>query len=108
MTGFAQIPKGVTGVCTNTFSFTGSPGQVDYGIKLPGYYSGGFDLQSKAGIESWSPCGGSTAILNMNTACNILPTSQPALIAVSRNPNYELTRKQQKDPRQLTFSLLYY
>ncbi|KAJ2983271.1 hypothetical protein NQ176_g810 [Zarea fungicola] len=82
MTGFAQIPKGVTGVCTNTFSFTGSPGQVDYGIKLPGYYSGGFDLQSKAGIESWSPCGGSTAILNMNTACNILPTSQPALIAV--------------------------
>lgn len=84
MIGFAEIPKGAKGQCTNTFSFTGNGGQhVDYGISLVGHYSGNFDLQTHTGIDSWSPCGGSTAILNMNTACNISPTHLPALIAVS-------------------------
>lgn len=115
MIGFAQIPKGARGQCTNTFSFTGTPGQVSSAINLKGQYSGNFDLQSNTGIESWSPCGGSTAILNMNTACDLSPTNLPALIAVSRvqrasprfgslpNPIYELTREQQKDSRQLIF-----
>lgn len=83
MIGFAEIPKGARGQCTNTFTFTGSPQRVDYGLTLPGHYSGDFDLKTRTGIESWSPCGGSTAILNMNTACNISPTNLPALIAVS-------------------------
>ncbi|KND91696.1 hypothetical protein TOPH_03873 [Tolypocladium ophioglossoides CBS 100239] len=83
MFGFAEIPAGAYGQCTNTFSFTGNGAEhVDYSIKLPGQYSGNFDLQSRPGILSWSPCGGSTAILNMNTACNINPTNRPALIAV--------------------------
>jgi len=82
MIGFAEIPKGAKGQCTNTFSFTGNPQMVNYKINLPGPYSGNFDLQSRAGIESWSPCGGSTAILNMNTACALSPTHLPALIAV--------------------------
>ncbi|KAG6005652.1 hypothetical protein E4U21_007768 [Claviceps maximensis] len=86
MIGFAEIPKGALGQCTNTFSFTGSAAEhVDYAIKLPGKYSGNFDLQSRPGIFSWSKCGGSTAILNMNTACNISPTHLPALIAVLRS-----------------------
>ncbi|OAA42072.1 secreted protein [Metarhizium rileyi] len=82
MIGFAEIPKNANGQCTNTFSFTGNPQMVNYRINLPGHYSGNFNLQSRAGIESWSPCGGSTAILNMNTACAITPTTLPALIAV--------------------------
>ncbi|KAK2591882.1 hypothetical protein QQS21_010434 [Conoideocrella luteorostrata] len=83
MIGFAEIPAGARGQCTNTFSFTGNGAEhVDYTIKLPGQYSGNFDLESRAGIASWSKCGGSTAILNMNTACNLSPTHLPALIAV--------------------------
>ncbi|KAG6040279.1 hypothetical protein E4U41_001066 [Claviceps citrina] len=83
MIGFAEIPQGAHGQCTNTFSFTGNGAEhVDYRVKLPGKYSGNFDLQSRPGIFSWSKCGGSTAILNMNTACNISPTHLPALIAV--------------------------
>ncbi|KAM4063638.1 hypothetical protein HRG_006773 [Hirsutella rhossiliensis] len=83
MIGFAEIPAGVRGQCINTFSFTGNGAEhVDYAIKLAGKYSGRFDLQSRPGLYSWSPCGGSTAILNMNTACNISPTDLPALIAV--------------------------
>ncbi|KAM4058123.1 hypothetical protein HRG_010925 [Hirsutella rhossiliensis] len=83
MIGFAEIPAGANGRCTNTFSFTGQGREhVDYSIGLRGKYSGNFDLESHPGILSWSPCGGSTAILNMNTACNISPTHLPALIAV--------------------------
>lgn len=86
MIGFAEIPQGAKGGCTNRFFFTGNAANyVDYSIKLPGKYSGAFDLQSHPGISSWSPCGGSTAILNMNTACNISPTHLPALIAVSHD-----------------------
>lgn len=83
MIGYAEIPRGAKGKCTNTFSFTGSPERASYALDLPGKYSGNFDLQANPGIMSWSPCGGSTAILNMNTACSISPTHLPALIAVS-------------------------
>lgn len=83
MIGWAEIPAGAKGQCTNTFSFTGTPGLVNYALNIPGSYTGNFDLQSHPSITSWSPCGGSTAILNMNTACNISPTHLPALIAVS-------------------------
>lgn len=89
MIGFAEIPAGANGQCTNTFSFTGNGAEhVDYKIGLKGHYSGNFDLQSRPGIYSWSPCGGSTAILNMNTACNINPTDKQALIAASIFFNY--------------------
>ncbi|CEJ80890.1 Putative Secreted protein [[Torrubiella] hemipterigena] len=91
MIGFAEIPKGAKGQCTNTFSFTGNAAdQVNYALSLPGHYSGNFDLQSHPSITSWSACGGSTAILNMNTACNISPTNLPALIAVSGPSNCPL------------------
>lgn len=86
MIGFAEIPSGVHGQCINTYSFTGRGAEhVDYKLPLKGPYSGRFDLRSTPGIYSWSPCDGSTAILNMNTACNITPTRLPALIAVSDN-----------------------
>jgi hypothetical protein len=87
MLGFAEIPSGAKGTCKNTFSFTGQTSsggidKVDFNLDLPGRYSGDFDLHADPGIFSWSPCDGSTAILNMNTQCSISPTSQSALIAV--------------------------
>ncbi|KAK8149537.1 hypothetical protein G3M48_006586 [Beauveria asiatica] len=83
MIGFAEIPKGAQGKCTSTFSFTGTGGRhVEYSMAMLGLYRGYFDLMSHPSSGSWSPCGGSTAILNMNTACTINPTHLPALIAV--------------------------
>ncbi|TQV90833.1 hypothetical protein V2A60_002514 [Cordyceps javanica] len=83
MYGYAEIPAKVNGQCTNTYSFTGGGTEhVDFKLPLNGPYSGNFDLHSNPGISSYSPCGGSTAILNMNTACAISPTHLPALIAV--------------------------
>jgi uncharacterized protein DUF4360 len=83
MTGFAEIPKKGKGYCDNTFSFTGQRDKIVYPLTLKGPYSGNFDLQTSPGISSWSPCGGSTAILNMNTQCNLSPTNLEASIAVS-------------------------
>ncbi|KAJ3495711.1 hypothetical protein NLG97_g3199 [Lecanicillium saksenae] len=83
MYGYAEIPAKVKGQCMNTYSFTGGGSDhVDFKLPLNGPYSGNFDLHSNPGISSYSPCGGSTAILNMNTACAISPTNLPALIAV--------------------------
>ncbi|SPO05167.1 uncharacterized protein DNG_07853 [Cephalotrichum gorgonifer] len=87
MLGYAEIPDGASGFCKNTFSFTGQTSsggidKVDFEVALDGHYSGDFDLHADPGIFSWSPCDGSTAILNMNTQCAISPTTQDALIAV--------------------------
>ncbi|OAQ97203.1 hypothetical protein LLEC1_05546 [Akanthomyces lecanii] len=83
MYGYAEIPAKVNGQCVNTYSFTGGGSDhVDFKLPLNGPYSGNFDLHSNPGISSYSPCGGSTAILNMNTACAISPTNLPGLIAV--------------------------
>ncbi len=87
MKGFAQIPSGAKGLCTNTFDFTGVPGQVSYALNLPGPREGPFDLSANPDIVSWSPCGGISAIMNMNTQCNISPTQQQALIAVCCCPS---------------------
>ena len=87
MLGYAEIPEGARGFCKNTFSFTGQTSaggidKVDFDLALEGHYSGDFDLHADPGVFSWSPCDGSTAILNMNTQCAISPTTQDALIAV--------------------------
>jgi hypothetical protein len=82
MTGFAQIPKGSTGHCENTFDFTGISGQSRYSLTLPGQIEGDFTLKADPDLVSWSPCGGTTAIMNMNTQCYISPTHDEALIAV--------------------------
>lgn len=84
MSGFAQIPQGSKGLCTNTFDFTGIQGQSYYSLALPGPKEGPFTLKASPDIVSWSPCGGTTAIMNMNSQCNISPTKDQALIAVCR------------------------
>ncbi|RDA95624.1 hypothetical protein CP533_1139 [Ophiocordyceps camponoti-saundersi (nom. inval.)] len=82
MIGFAEIPAGAKGQCQNTFTFTGNNDQVNTAIELKGHRSGNFNLQSRAGLITWSECGASSAIMNLNTACSITPTHLPALIAV--------------------------
>jgi hypothetical protein len=82
MKGYAFIPAGSEGQCLNTFSFTGAPDEVNYGISFKGAREGAFSLSANPDVVSWSPCGGSTAILNMNTQCSISPTDDRALIAV--------------------------
>jgi len=84
MRGFAQIPKGARGLCTNTFDFTGVAGQTSYSVTLAGQREGPFTLKADPDVTSWSQCGGTTSIMNMNTQCNISPTQQQALIAVGR------------------------
>ncbi|KXX76652.1 hypothetical protein MMYC01_207283 [Madurella mycetomatis] len=84
MQGFAQIPKGSRGLCTNTFDFTGEDGSSVYTVYLPGEREGPFKLSADPDVTSWSQCGGRTSIMNMNTQCYISPTQSQALIAVDR------------------------
>jgi len=58
--GFAQIPKGARGLCTNTFDFTGVSGSSTYSISLVGQREGPFSLNADPDITSWSPCGGTS------------------------------------------------
>jgi hypothetical protein len=88
MMGYAQIPSGSRGQCSNSFDFTGVQGQVNYALTMNGAMEGSFDLKANPDIVSWSPCGGQTAIMNMNTQCSISPTQQQALIAVSILPSH--------------------
>lgn len=83
MRGYAYFPAGSEGQCLNTFSFTGAPGEVKYGISFDAAHDGPFSLSANPDVVSWSPCGGSTAIMNMNTQCSISPTDKQAFIAVS-------------------------
>jgi hypothetical protein len=85
MLGHAQIPAGVTGQCKNTFAFTDDlADQVDFTLTLPGPVNEDFDLHGDTGIFTWSTCGDSDAILNMNTECSINPTNEAAEITVSQ------------------------
>jgi len=92
--GFAQIPQGSRGLCSNTFDFTGTSEQSTYSISLIGPREGPFSLTADPDVTSWSPCGGTTAIMNMNTQCNISPTRSPALIAVSTSRQWSRNEKE--------------
>jgi len=83
MTGYANIPSGSQGHCSTTIDFTGSSREASYDMTLDGVGAGRFSLSAKPDLVLWSPCGGSTAILNMNTQCSVSPPEKPALIAVS-------------------------
>ena len=83
MRGYAQIPKNTRGTCSNSFDFTGIQGQASYSMALAGEREGPFTLKADPDFVSWSPCGGTTAIMNMNTQCSISPNQNQALIAVS-------------------------
>ncbi|KAK3896725.1 hypothetical protein C8A05DRAFT_20358 [Staphylotrichum tortipilum] len=83
MSGYAVIPSGAKGQCSNTVDFTGSSSEANYDIALEGG-AGAFSLSANPDLVLWSPCGGSTAILNMNTQCSVSPPEKSALIAVDR------------------------
>ncbi|PVH71193.1 hypothetical protein DL98DRAFT_553762 [Cadophora sp. DSE1049] len=59
----------------SSFQFTVFDTEIKGFHKIPSAAKGEYK-------NSWSPCGGQTAILNMNTQCNLHPTNLPALIAV--------------------------
>ncbi|KAM7215459.1 protein of unknown function (DUF4360) domain containing protein [Rhypophila decipiens] len=83
MRGYAIIPSGVQGHCLNTVDFTGQKGQASYDLTLAGG-QGPFQLSSDTDALVWSGCGGSTAIMNLNTQCWISPPEKRAMIAVDQ------------------------
>ena len=54
MRGFAQIPAGSRGLCTNSFDFTGNSEQSYYSVSLVGAREGPFSLKADPDVVSWS------------------------------------------------------
>ncbi|KAK4184381.1 secreted protein [Podospora australis] len=83
--GYAQLPSGASGQCSSTFDFTGASGSSTYTTDLDGPRQGSFEVTASANAQRWSSCGGTTAIMNVNTQCSISPTSQNAQITIGHS-----------------------
>lgn len=80
--GYARLPSGASGQCSSTFDFTGGSSSANYVTELDGPREGSFEITSSASAQRWSSCGGTTAIMNVNTQCYISQTSQSAQITI--------------------------
>jgi len=72
--GYASLPSGETGTCRAAYTFSGDNSQeVVFQKNIAGLYEDNFELIAGVGVESWSKCGGTTAILNVNSEVRITP-----------------------------------
>jgi hypothetical protein len=93
----------LTGTCRAAYTFSGQDGvsaltpeapqknlrpsqEVVFREDLPGSYADNYQLIAGTGIESWSRCGGTTAIFNINSEARITPadTTLRGFMTVSR------------------------
>lgn len=76
--GYASLAAGQTGTCRAAYTFSGDPSQeVVFQKNLASPYEDNYSLLAGVGVESWSRCGASTAILNVNSEIRITPLSTP-------------------------------
>jgi len=76
--GYASLAAGQTGTCRAAYTFSGDPSQeVVFQKNLASPYEDNYSLLAGVGVESWSRCGASTAILNVNSEIRIAPLSTP-------------------------------
>lgn len=77
--GYASLPAGQTGTCRAAYTFSGDTGQeVVFQKNLASPYEDNYNMLAGVGIESWSRCGGTTAILNVNSEIRITPLNTPS------------------------------
>jgi hypothetical protein len=76
--GYASLPSDQTGTCRAAYTFSGDSSQeVVFQKDIRGTYEDNFELIAGVGVQSWSKCGGSTAILNVNSEIRITPVNSP-------------------------------
>lgn len=77
-TGYASLAEGQTGTCRAGYTFSGDSSQeVVFQKNLVAPYEDNYNLLAGVGVESFSPCGRTTAILNVNSEIRITPLSTP-------------------------------
>jgi len=76
--GYASLPAGETGTCRAAYTFSGDNSQEAVFTKsVAGPYEDNYQLLAGIGLESFSKCGGTTAILNVNSEIRITPANSP-------------------------------
>lgn len=77
-TGYASLAEGQTGTCRAGYTFSGDSSQeVVFQKNLLAPYEDNYNMIAGVGVESFSRCGVSTAILNVNSEIRITPISTP-------------------------------
>ncbi|KAL2264200.1 hypothetical protein VTK26DRAFT_476 [Humicola hyalothermophila] len=77
-TGYASLAEGQTGTCRAGYTFAGDSSQeVVFQKNIIAPYEDNYNMIAGVGIESFSACGASTAILNVNSEIRITPISTP-------------------------------
>jgi len=77
-TGYASLSEGQTGTCRAGYTFSGDNTQeVVFQKNILAPYEDNYNMLAGVGIESFSRCGGTTAILNVNSEIRITPISTP-------------------------------
>ena len=86
--GYASLAAGQTGTCRAGYTFAGDSSQeVVFQKNIVAPHEDNYNMLAGVGIESWTKCGGSTAILNVNSEVRITPVTSPnkGLMTVSNS-----------------------
>lgn len=88
-TGYASLSEGQTGTCRAGYTFAGDSSQeVVFQKNLIAPYEDNYNMIAGVGVESFSRCGVSTAILNVNSEIRITPISTPKPGTMTVRPPY--------------------
>ncbi|KAK3323130.1 hypothetical protein B0T19DRAFT_385373 [Cercophora scortea] len=86
--GYAGLSAGQSGTCRAGYTFSGDSNQeVVFQKNLVSPYDDNYSMLAGQGVQSWSKCGKTTAILNVNSEVRITPITSPTKgIMTVRNP----------------------
>ncbi|KAK0736336.1 hypothetical protein B0T21DRAFT_383899 [Apiosordaria backusii] len=77
-TGYASLAQGQTGTVRAGYTFSGDARQeVVFQKNLVAPYEDNYNMLAGVGVESFSACGKTTAILNVNSEIRITPLATP-------------------------------
>jgi hypothetical protein len=91
-TGYASLASGQTGTCRAGYTFSGDPTQeVVFQKNIQAPWEDNYNMIAGVGVESFSRCGGTTAILNVNSEIRITPITTPYPGTMTVRPPYTAT-----------------
>jgi len=92
--GYASLATGQTGTCRAGYTFAGDNSQeVVFQKSIVAPHEDNYNMLAGVGIESFSKCGGTTAILNVNSEVRITPVTSPNKGLMTVSPPSKLVLK---------------
>ncbi|KAK0622047.1 hypothetical protein B0T17DRAFT_591728 [Bombardia bombarda] len=96
-TGYASLSEGQTGVCRAGYTFSGdSTQEVVFQKNLVAPYEDNYNMIAGVGTQSWSKCGKTTTVLNVNSEVRINPITSPKKGAMTVRSPWKIQTKWQR------------